>query len=626
MYLTEKYERNGWPSVQRPDAGPPPGWSLELITSVQRVRNHALSPDGRHIAFIWDREGCSDVYCMPAGGGWPARLSLDRPAAVYWSDETPQWSPDGQWLAFTLPLSGGGLGEAKHVYCVPTSGGLSRQITAITPGASAPVWLPDSTRLIISLERHEATKLFLIDREGSWLRALIPGSGGDDLEARPSPDGRRVLVVQRPFDDLNRLDLNIVDLESGQIIPLTGAPRQKDWHPCWSPDGSVIAFLSQRSGWDEVWLIRPDGEGLRQLTRLGRDVADLAWSPDGRRLACTVNRSGAFELALVDADSGEVSYLRTGPGCYARPNWSPQGDFLTVEYEDPTRPPDLYRVSLPGGEMTQLTFSNPPALACQPLVTPEVVSYRSYDGLEIPAFLYRPPRPNGAAILYPHGGPTAQYLYEWDILAQYFVAKGYTYLAPNFRGSTGYGVAFEHANYHDWGVGDTQDCLHGARFLAGLGWLDPERLAIYGGSYGGYMVACCLAGDPEYLFACGVCKYGDANLFSSWAQCDRSTRLYTEMQLGHPARNRAVYRAGSPLYQVANIQKPVLILHGLQDEIVPAASGEEWVEALRRADKVFEYKTYAHEAHGFLRRENLLDVYRRMERFLDWYLLPDKSG
>jgi dipeptidyl aminopeptidase/acylaminoacyl peptidase len=272
--------------------------------------------------------------------------------------------------------------------------------------------------------------------------------------------------------------------------------------------------------------------------------------------------------------------------------------------------------------MTQLTFSNPPALAQRQLIVPEEVSYYSYDGLEIPALLYRPLQPNGAAILYPHGGPTAQYLYDWDILAQYFVAKGYAYLAPNYRGSTGYGLKFEHANYDNWGVGDTQDCLHGAKYLAGLDWIDPQRIAIQGGSYGGYMVACCLARDPDYLFACGVYKYGDANLVSSWAQCNRSTRLYTEMQVGHPARSRQVYLDASPIFQVENIQKPVLILHGLDDDICPPESTEEWVEALRRAGKTFEYKTYAGEPHGFLKRQNLLDVYTRMERFLDWYLLP----
>jgi dipeptidyl aminopeptidase/acylaminoacyl peptidase len=272
--------------------------------------------------------------------------------------------------------------------------------------------------------------------------------------------------------------------------------------------------------------------------------------------------------------------------------------------------------------MTQLTFSNPPALASKQLIVPEVVSYHSFDGLEIPAFLYRPAKPNGAAILYPHGGPTSQYIYEYDILAQYYLAKGYTYLAPNYRGGTGYGKAFEYLNHDQWGVGDTQDCLYGAKFLRGLAGVDPERMAIYGGSYGGYMGACCLSRDPEYLFACGVSNYGDANVANSWALCNRALRLYTEMQLGHPARNRQVYLDASPIHQVENVRKPVLIMHGLEDDIVPPESSEEWVEALRRAGKVFEYKTYTGEPHGYLKRENLLDVYTRMERFLDWYLLP----
>lgn len=136
------------------------------------------------------------------------------------------------------------------------------------------------------------------------------------------------------------------------------------------------------------------------------------------------------------------------------------------------------------------------------------------------------------------------------------------------------------------------------------------------------MVACCLSRDPDYLFACGVANYGDANLVSSWAQCNRDIRLYTEMQIGHPARNRQLYLDGSPIYQVENVQKPVLILHGLEDDVVPPQASEEWVEALHRAGKTFEYKTYTDEPHGFLKRENQLDVLGRMERFLDWYLLP----
>ncbi len=415
-----------------------------------------------------------------------------------------------------------------------------------------------------------------------------------------------------------------MDVASGEIHSLTGMPKMKDWWPRWSPDGKWIAFLSQRGGFDDLWLVGTDGNGLRQLTKLGYDVSEPAWSPDGKKIACTLNRDGAYDLALIAVSSGEVSDLQRGQGIFSRPNWSPDGSFLTVEYESSLLPPDLYRVSLPDGEMTQLTFSNPSALVGQALVQPEVVVYKSFDGTEIHALLYRPVKPNGAAIVYPHGGPSAQYLYEWDILAQYLVAKGYTYLAPNYRGSTGYGVAFEQANYNDWGGADRQDVLYAARYLHTLDWIDPARIAIYGGSYGGYMTALCLSRDPDYLYACGVSKYGDAHLENSWALCNRNLRIYSEMMLGHPGTNRQVYLDGSPIFQVENIRKPVLILHGLADDVVPPEASEMWVEALRRAGKTFEYKTYAGEPHGFLKRAHVLDVYERVERFLDWYLMPRK--
>jgi dipeptidyl aminopeptidase/acylaminoacyl peptidase len=350
-------------------------------------------------------------------------------------------------------------------------------------------------------------------------------------------------------------------------------------------------------------------------------VADLEWSPDGTQIACTVNRQGAFDLALLAVDSGELRFLRTGNGYHAWPQWSPDGAFLTVEYEDPQNPADMFRVAVADGRSTQLTFSQVPALAANGLVMPEIVSYKSYDGLEIPAFLYRPQKSNGAAVLYPHGGPSSLYAYGWDILAQYFVAKGYTWLAPNYRGSTGYGLEFEQANYNDWGVGDTQDCLYGARFLGEIPGIDPERLGIYGGSYGGYMTVCCLSRDPDYLFACGVDKYGDSNVISSWAQCSRDLRLYTEIFLGHPSDNRAVHVAASPIADIKNVQKPVLVIHGIDDMVVPPQAAEEWVEALRREGKTYEYKTYAGEAHGFLKKRTLLDFYERIERFFDWYLL-----
>jgi dipeptidyl aminopeptidase/acylaminoacyl peptidase len=223
--------------------------------------------------------------------------------------------------------------------------------------------------------------------------------------------------------------------------------------------------------------------------------------------------------------------------------------------------------------------------------------------------------------VYPHGGPTAQLALEWDPWVQYMLAKGYTILALNYRGSTGYGLRFERANYNTWGVGDAGDCLAAADFLSSVEEISSKRLAIYGGSYGGYLVNCCLAFDPQHRFACGVAKYGDCDMYSSWAQCEYSGREDLHRMMGHPADNRQGYREASPITRVADIRAPLLVVHGLQDPYVPPMQSEELVEALRREGKTYEYVTYPDEGHGILRRKNLLDFYARMERFLDWYLL-----
>jgi dipeptidyl aminopeptidase/acylaminoacyl peptidase len=226
------------------------------------------------------------------------------------------------------------------------------------------------------------------------------------------------------------------------------------------------------------------------------------------------------------------------------------------------------------------------------------------------------------AVVYPHGGPTDASGDLWDGHAQYFVAKGYAWLAPNFRGSTGYGRDFERANHDAWGVGDTKDCLAAADYLRTLDFVDGDRLAIFGASYGSYMALLSVTDDPEHRFRCAVTKYGDCDILTSWAQGDRFGVQDLERMMGHPASAREAYRAGSPFHRLEHVRVPLLIAHGERDERVSPKQSAQLVAELRRlGGKTFEYVTYPTEAHGLLRAGPQLDFYRRLERFLDWHLL-----
>ena len=475
--ISEKYERNGWPSLLRPDIKPPEGWNLSLITSLERIRSHQLAPDGKALSFIKDTASLSDVYLLPLNGSWPSRISTNRDMVAYWDDEIPQWSPDSKWLAFTLD---------GHVHVVPSDGGLPKKITDFANGAFVPRWMPDSAHLIVGVTRHEADQLVLTDRAGAWPRALTDSADGDHWDARPSPDGKSIAFLFRPFDDLNRLDICLINLESGQTHTLYGKPKVRTHSPRWSPDGKWIAFICQEAGHDDLWMVRPDGEGLHQVTKLGYDIAQYAFSPNGTRIALTVIRQGSFDLGMWEFSStaeqagGSLSDIRVGMGVHSNPNWSPDGKSITFEYENPILPPDIYKIDVDSKVVTQLTFSQSPAMAKNKLVMPEVISYKSFDGLEIPAFLFKPEKPNGAAVLYPHGGPSSLYTAEWDVLAQYLIAKGYTYIAPNYRGSTGYGVDFEHLNYDDWGMGDTTGLSVRRKILAHIARYRPGAHSHHG--------------------------------------------------------------------------------------------------------------------------------------------------
>ena len=611
-----KDEHHGVRAEPRPDVGPPPHWRLEAVAETPMPRSISVGDDRRHVVFIEDGGDTSDVRLLDLDSGLPpARLTTGRAPMPFWEDTWPYLSPDGSLVAY---------GDEGHVFVVPAAGGPPRRLAE----AGSPRWAGDD-RLIVSVERDEdrSSRLAVIDLHDPWPRRLAVEHGdleahGDEGEAVVSPDGTEVAYTFTPRADLNRSEIRVASIETGEVRALTGTPRMHDREPAWSPDGATIAYASERSGWYELHLVGRDGTDDRRLTSASADHSEHEWHPDGSRILAVSGRRNRFALVTVDASDGSVDELAPG-GSWSTPHWTAAGD-VVAGYEDHRTPRELRRLT-PGEAPAQLHAPAPQAIRAAPHVEPEEIVYSSFDGLEIHGFLMRPATASAErpapAVVYPHGGPTSYYGDDWDGHAQYFVDRGYAWLAINFRGSTGYGRDFERLNHDVWGVDDTKDCLAAADFLRSLDWVDGDRLAIFGASYGSYMALLSVTDDPEHRFRCAAPKYGDCDITTSWAQGDREGVQDLERMMGTPATNREAYIAGSPYHRLENVQVPLLVAHGELDERVSPKQSEQLVARLRELGKPFEYVTYPTEAHGLLRSAPQVDFYRRLERFLDWNLM-----
>ena len=232
-------------------------------------------------------------------------------------------------------------------------------------------------------------------------------------------------------------------------------------------------------------------------------------------------------------------------------------------------------------------------------------------------------------IVHAHGGPTWQAFREWVPLRELLVQEGFAYLSVDFRGSTGYGRAFRHANRGEWGHADVHDVIDAARWASAQPWSNG-RLAMYGGSYGGYLTLCALVEEPS-MWAAGVDLFGDSEIAESYRHGDRAGRIDLERMMGTPddPAQAELYRRGSPLYRAERIEAPLLLLHGRKDRRVVPLMTEKMVEALEIEGKYHEVHWYADEAHGWERRENRRDAFGRILAWLKRHLageLPTPPG
>lgn len=593
--------------------------TIEQLIAAGQVRAAAWSPNGSQIAFVWQRDGVNRLWAIAAEGGFPELLS-PHAIALESPEAAPSWSPDGRFLLYLSGAAG-----STNLWTVPAAGGAPRQLTRGPGKEAAPRWSPDGRQIAYVTDRDGFDQVAVIEvgadgRAIGWPRPVVRAEV-DCRDPQWSPDGQLIAFVA--LEGMDSHAILTVAVATGEIRRLYAPADAMASAPRWAPDGAQLLCVSDATGFANLWLVDAASGAAAPLTRDPEEKGAPAWSPDGRSVACTFNRQGYVGVAMVDVTSSALREVVAPTGVAAEPAFAPDGSRLLYLGSDHRQSPELCVQPLDGGQVQQLTRSGPRALVDACAVAPELVEYASTDGLTIPAFLYKPLQAAGGGrfplIIYPHGGPTAQHNAGWYPWLQYFISKGYGVLAPNFRGSTGYGRAFELANREEWGKKDLDDVLQGGAFAGMLDWVDPARIGIFGGSYGGYHALLALSKAPG-LFCCGVDFYGVSNRFTSWRDTDRIGKRNIQRKLGRPNGNVALYKEASPLFYAEAIAEPLLIMHGEDDPRVPFGQSVEMVEALRRRGFPVQFHAYPGEGHGFLKPEHLKDIYTKVEQFFALYL------
>ena len=590
---------------------------IAQLVRVSNVWAHDLALDGSVAAVEWDKSGQHEIYLIPVQGrGRPKQISTGPESKV-----SPSFSPDGARLAFAQDYSGG---EDFDIFVHDLRTGATRNLTPDTPDELINpniAWSPDGRQIAFVSNRAGAFATCVMNSDGTGEPRRVTHHGYTDYAAEWSPDGKHLAV--NTHAKAQEIWTCIVPVEGGEPKFVSGPDGPVDaLGPRWSPDGQRLVFYSNRPGIYSIFTYDLATGALKQETEAAHEAAEPDWSPDGGRIAFTWNEDGNVGVGVKELGTGAITYLRVAPGVHSQPRFSRDGRTVLCLFNGAGYPLDLWAFSIGTGRKRRLTHSLPKGFSPRDFVAPKVVRWQS-DGLTVSGLLYLPKKARRGqrlpAVLHVHGGPTWQYKNEWYPSVQHLVSLGCVVLAPNYRGSTGHGKAFQEANRFDLGGGDMRDVIAGAEFLVREGYADPHRLAITGGSYGGYLTMTAVTKHPR-VFAAGSALVPFLNWFTEHANEREDLRHWDLENFGDPVKDADRYRAYSPIYFMENIVAPVQMIAGAHDPRCPADETEQAAKALKEMDVPHEVIIYPDEGHGFRKTENRVDAYRRRAEFLSKYL------
>ncbi len=632
------------------------------LTRIRFVSDPQISPDGKQVAFVVTTlseekdEYLSNIWLVDVAGGEPRRFTTGPKR-----DTKPRWSLDGARIAFVSERESGKKGQ---LYVMPVSGGEPVRLTDLKNGAGSPAWSPDGTRLaflsgvggwqepesedekqkskppqVISVLKYRYNGEGFVHERHPHL-FVVPAAGGEPKQitegdfavANPawSPDGSLIAFVAARHADRdvdNASDVWVISPEGGdpRRVTDTAGPLES---PAFSPDGRTIAYLGHRHGDDagrnsRLFTIPLHGGVPTGLTlELDRDCVEFVWTDRGATLAVTVCERGDVPMYQVASnESTSPRQVVGGARQVLDVSTDARGQILTFTASDPVSPAEIFVCMTDGTGERQLTDLNRDWKNDVALGQPERYQYQR-AGFELDCWVIKPfgfdPSKKYPALLNIHGGPATQYGHNFFDEFQVYAGAGYVVVYTNPRGSQGYGEEFTRAIIGDWGGGDFADVMAGLDdVLRRCEFIDPDRLGVMGGSYGGYLTSWTVGHTDRFKAACSERAL---NTFTSFTGTSDIGPRFAPMYSGFkPWENPHWYIEHSPLTHASKINTPVLIVHAEQDLRCPIEQAEQLFAALKMQRKETLFVRFPDETHEMSRSGKPRHRLERFRIILDWF-------
>jgi len=596
-------------------------YTIEQFLETVSITGASFSADETKILFSSNATGVYNVDAVPVAGGAAAPLTASPTDSVFLVSAFPR---DARFL-YTHDQGGN---ENNHLY-VKGPDGAERDLT---PGARLKATFADWTHdgdgfYVQTNERDERYfDVYRYDAKSYERRLVYQNDAGYDLGAI-SNDGRW-LAFQKT-NSTSDSDLYLWNAATKEMKLLSRHDGVAHYEP---------AAFDPASRW--LYFLTNDGSEFTRVARYELATAkvddvekadwDVDWtffSHDGKYRVSAVNQDGRSVLHVFDGKTGApVPLPPFPPGEISSVRVSRSETKLAFQLDGDRGPNNLYVYEFGAKAPVRLTDTRSKDVDPADLVEAEVVRFRSFDGMEIPNIFYKPyqatPASRAPALVWVHGGPGGQTRRQYTAAIQYLVNHGYVVLGINNRGSSGYGKSFNTADDHKHGREPLWDCVAAKKYLQGLPYVDPDRIAIVGGSYGGYMVLAALAFQPE-VFTAGVDLFGVSNWIRTLESIPKwweGERLALYKEIGDPEKDRAFLEETSPLFHADKIRRPLIVVQGANDPRVIKAESDDIVAALKKSGVPVEYVVFPDEGHGFTKKKDQIVAWRSIREFLDRYV------